>query len=410
MAGPIPSISAQNVSVPKPHRPQVTPRNLRTESANVTQSIHPPHQKQASNGLPLILADYRFQGNTLDSSSLQKHCTNNGATLTTGPFSIPNSAYHFANSAVMDCGSNTFLATDMKTIEVMVKFDSFDVRNREIVSKSRAGSGVELITGIGRPDEGYLCLFVMSHGLQANACERTDRLNLGQWYHVVGTQNGPRGPIKLYVDGVEKGSGVAPESITDGGPLRLGNWNDVGFENRPFDGSLGGVTIYSKALSPEEVLASYTSKFHSNTVSPSKMPTPWPSYVNTRFPSYANTFSPTADMTTDPSEDVIGYTSTPSLAPVVTPPHRQSSVFEGQQGMIIIGLICGIGLGILAILYCLAKKQRPQSTEYQATPTSTRPPQQETPKPIPIVEAVILDPYPNTLIRPSAPPLKTTYL
>jgi hypothetical protein len=86
MAGPIPSISAQNVSVPKPHRTQVTPRNLRTESANVTQSIHPPHQKQASNGLPLILADYRFQGNTLDSSSLQKHCTNNGATLTTGPF------------------------------------------------------------------------------------------------------------------------------------------------------------------------------------------------------------------------------------------------------------------------------------------------------------------------------------
>jgi len=97
----------------------------------------------------IILADYQFKGNTQDSSVHQNHCTNNGASLTTGYHDEQNTAYLFTGSAMMDCGSNIGHAATLKTIETFVKFNSFDVRNREIVSKSSAGNGVELITAIG---------------------------------------------------------------------------------------------------------------------------------------------------------------------------------------------------------------------------------------------------------------------
>ncbi|MFQ5677742.1 MAG: LamG domain-containing protein, partial [bacterium] len=81
-------------------------------------------------------------------------------------------------------------------------------------------------------------------------------VNDGNWHHFAATHDGGSGEMNLYVDGVLSGS--ATEffgAIDDGGmPLRIGI-SSQGFW--PFAGFIDEVSIYSRAISAQEVLADF---------------------------------------------------------------------------------------------------------------------------------------------------------
>jgi parallel beta-helix repeat protein len=86
----------------------------------------------------------------------------------------------------------------------------------------------------------------------------TGLLTEGNWHHVVGVGYG-NGTIKIYVDGIER-SLTTVENITyiSGTGVYLGNRQDYHDQAR-FNGTIDEVRIWNRALSPEEIKASYNS-------------------------------------------------------------------------------------------------------------------------------------------------------
>lgn len=87
-------------------------------------------------------------------------------------------------------------------------------------------------------------------------------LNDGIWHHIVGTYNGSK--MSLYVDGNLKStstnySGVLP--LNDDSVWIGRHWNASSTGNF-FNGSIDEVRIYSRALSPEEINASYNANLY----------------------------------------------------------------------------------------------------------------------------------------------------
>ena len=77
-----------------------------------------------------------------------------------------------------------------------------------------------------------------------------------QWYHLVGTFDGTT--MRLYVNGIEENSNVTPGSIdTNNLNLQIGKqwWYYSNYSW--FNGTIDEVRIYNRALSPEEINASY---------------------------------------------------------------------------------------------------------------------------------------------------------
>jgi hypothetical protein len=76
----------------------------------------------------------------------------------------------------------------------------------------------------------------------------TDIINLNTWYHVVGVYDGST--VKIYVDGILKGSTSATGSITAvTTSLRIG----YTYDGSRFNGLIDEVRIYNRALSEEEI-------------------------------------------------------------------------------------------------------------------------------------------------------------
>jgi hypothetical protein len=82
------------------------------------------------------------------------------------------------------------------------------------------------------------------------------------WTHVVATLDGKAGTMNLYTNGVlaaQTNTTVRPfgELQADQSPgIGIGNVNDGG-NNFPFNGEIDGITLYDRALSADEVEASY---------------------------------------------------------------------------------------------------------------------------------------------------------
>ncbi|MBD3398408.1 hypothetical protein GF412_04255 [Candidatus Micrarchaeota archaeon] len=86
----------------------------------------------------------------------------------------------------------------------------------------------------------------------------SNTLSADTWYHVVGIYDGST--IKVYVDGVEKGSTNFGGGIVDSGtPLLIGKRQSGG---TPFDGTVDEPRVWSRAFSGEEVYEHYTSNIN----------------------------------------------------------------------------------------------------------------------------------------------------
>ncbi len=73
---------------------------------------------------------------------------------------------------------------------------------------------------------------------------------IGVWTHVTATSDG--GEAKIYLDGVEAGSGVVPGDLNaNEDPWRLGQ--DCDRPNYIFDGSIDEARLWNRALSEDEI-------------------------------------------------------------------------------------------------------------------------------------------------------------
>jgi len=154
----------------------------------------------------------------------------------------------------VDAGNNVSLnITGEITISMWIKPNStptWPATGRFIDNACSNKGFVMWVTGSGAFHE---IAFVIYNGTNVNVV--TASLTLNQWHHVVGTFNGTTHTI--YVNGSE----IQSESFNDLGScdtqiLAIGSDNDGG-NFWPFNGTIDEVYIWNRALTPEEINASY---------------------------------------------------------------------------------------------------------------------------------------------------------
>jgi RHS repeat-associated protein len=76
-------------------------------------------------------------------------------------------------------------------------------------------------------------------------------LEVDRWYHLAATYDQSSGAMKLYLDGVLKASGSAPNIDPYTGPFKVSGWNGAG--GRHLDGAVRDVKVYSRVLTATEI-------------------------------------------------------------------------------------------------------------------------------------------------------------
>lgn len=148
-----------------------------------------------------------------------------------------------------------------RTIEVWLKMGSVNELGG-IVTQGKQGNSF----GIGRSDDGTLDWSV--RGSSQNIVYTSSAVSAGVWYHVVGTYlyNGSSYTGRLYLDGVFQGSNTTNPGSFSWNSTALDDKLKIGHSTttkgtssdmRFFDGDIGIVRIYDRALSQSEILYNY---------------------------------------------------------------------------------------------------------------------------------------------------------
>lgn len=228
----------------------------------------------------------------------------NGVAFTTGKV---GQAFNFDGTAFVEIANTNSLEPSTITAEVWVKKLGSPGSLRYILSKGANGcfiASYAMYTG----RTGGLSFYI-SDGLNFRASpDAGTGIWDGSWHHVAGTFDGSA--VRLYVDGVEVGSGN-PTSLSIGYGLPTNEGFYIGDYrgtcDSPFKGAIDEVSIYSRALSDSEIRAVF------NTGSAGKIkpqitliPTPTPKPAPTAAPAPAGIPTP-------------ANTGTSTPAPIATP-------------------------------------------------------------------------------------------
>lgn len=141
------------------------------------------------------------------------------------------------------------------TITAWIQADDFGVRDARIVSKA---SGVMeqdhhwMLSTVGSGADTLLRLRLRTGGATRTLRASSGALVPGRWHFVAATYDGAA--ARLYLDGLPVGSMAqsGPIATSPAVPVAIGNQPQGG---RPFDGRVDDVRIYSRALSPTELLS-----------------------------------------------------------------------------------------------------------------------------------------------------------
>ena len=139
-------------------------------------------------------------------------------------------------------------------ISVEAWFNATDITGQThppIVKKTDANAGYALEINSG---DSMLRFWVNVGGTWISS-PASAALSTLTWYHAVGTYDGST--VRLYVDGVEQGTGTAQSGTIApaSNPLRIGT--DPANAGRYFNGIIDEVRIYNKALSANEIALQY---------------------------------------------------------------------------------------------------------------------------------------------------------
>ncbi|MEK9149380.1 MAG: LamG-like jellyroll fold domain-containing protein, partial [Candidatus Desantisbacteria bacterium] len=110
----------------------------------------------------------------------------------------------------------------------------------------------------------------------------TASLSVDTWYHVAVTRIGG-GAVKLYLNGVQDGSGTLSNSITGSRNFAIGNGPD--YTSEKFEGKIDEVRVYNAGLSPAQVYDLYSSSA--------------PNYTYYRSNTSSGTYEPVTGPVTD---------------------------------------------------------------------------------------------------------------
>lgn len=156
-----------------------------------------------------------------------------------------NSASNYLS--VPDGGPTDITGTAL-TIAVWVNPDS--IANKIISKENAAGSLNQYLLEFS----GSKLQFAIADNASGDSVAGTTTPSTGVWTHCAGVKNGTgAGAIKVYLNGVEDGSGTSNRTIANlDGALRIGLGTTGG---GPFDGRIAEVAIFNAALAADEVLA-----------------------------------------------------------------------------------------------------------------------------------------------------------
>lgn len=160
----------------------------------------------------------------------------------------------------VDCGTPAaFAATNIKTMEAWVKFNSLTA-DQEIISKSVAGSGAEMLVYNGGGSYN-LAFYLMNNASNASYITYpASNLTTGIWYHLAATWDGTKEGMRLYVNGDSVGARTDIGNITStgitnpAGSLKLGQWSESA-TTRYFNGSMDEVRIWSTTRTQAQIRA-----------------------------------------------------------------------------------------------------------------------------------------------------------
>ena len=201
-----------------------------------------------------ILAEFKFDegsGNEAKDGKGGYVGMVNGATWSTGT-KVEGTALYF--DGVDDyVNVESINPTDEITVAAWVRSDRNYYKGLwQMVSKYSA-----YILGTGTANSNTTCFIVNTGSWVYNACYTVpDPMN---WHYFVGTYNSSSGVVRLYVDGVLRGtSSTTPGSkiTADTGPLHIGHRECC---TEYFSGYIDEVTIWNRSLTDEEIAILYRS-------------------------------------------------------------------------------------------------------------------------------------------------------
>jgi hypothetical protein len=199
-----------------------------------------------------LISWWRAEQNANDSVSSNNGTTSGSLAYSSGR--LVGNAFNTAGGAVVVPDSST-LKTSAITVEAMVNA----VRpgtNKYLISKSLAASGASYALSTG--PNGGLSFYVNVNGTIKASPAATPAIWDGSYHIVDGTYDGSS--VRLFVDGVEVGSGIAASgsiqygTTFDSGELLFGDFSDS-LNSSNFVGLLDEIKIYGTALSAQAIAA-----------------------------------------------------------------------------------------------------------------------------------------------------------
>ena len=153
------------------------------------------------------------------------------------------------DAAVIEPESGNF------TVEAWVRFGA--LKNQVIVGKIDNGGNASYMGYALRMDTSNNVYLQVGNGSSAfNTLRSTSTTN--RWYQIVGVVDASNDKIKLYKDGVlfDQSTTLTDAIKNTSTPLRIGSYNDNDYSQN-FNGDIGIVRIYKRALSDADVEQNY---------------------------------------------------------------------------------------------------------------------------------------------------------
>lgn len=198
-----------------------------------------------------LIAWYKLDGDTLDSSGNGNHGTNVGATIdSSGKI---GSCYSFGDNKYI-LTNNMTIPSDM-SISVWVYFSGNSAESGfgGLVSNHDHTNTSNISLGLNNTGSIYAA-FGYEDDTRGSSLQTTSTLNLNEWSHVSFSYNRLDNECKVYINGVLVHTQILTKNvkITEY-PFILGQWAYSFINHYEFTGKLNDVRIYNHVLSAKEV-------------------------------------------------------------------------------------------------------------------------------------------------------------